>query len=93
MKFAKELSFQNLQLLNLCLSLLSFFIFLFFFFSLLACFLLLNKHHDQNQLVKERVYSSLLTVVIHHEGKSGQELIAGTWRPELRQRPGTGAAY
>jgi hypothetical protein len=49
------------------------------------------QHHDQKQLGEERVYFSL-TVVVPHEGKSGQELKAGTQRQELKQRPQRSAA-
>ena len=35
------------------------------------------KHHDQNQVGDERVYF-ILQLVVHHPGKSGQELKADT---------------
>ena len=44
------------------------------------------KHHDQKQLGEERAYFSLhVLMAIQHEGKPGQELKEGTWRPNLNR--------
>ena len=45
------------------------------------------RHHDQEQLEKQRVYF-ILQFVIHHPGKSGKEFKAGTWRQELMEKSG-----
>lgn len=54
-----------------------------------------RKHHDQNQLGKERVYLSVdLYITVHHQGKSGQELKqGGEWKQGLMPRPLRGSTY
>ena len=46
------------------------------------------KYHAQKQFEEEMAYFILhFQVTGYHEGKSGQELKAGTWKQELMQRP------
>ena len=50
------------------------------------------KHDEPKSLEEERVYF-MLQGTVHCEEKPEQELKAGTWRKELKQRPRKGAAY
>jgi hypothetical protein len=43
--------------------------------------------NDQKQLEEEGLISSYTWITAQHGGKSGQELKAGTWMQELKQRP------
>ena len=54
--------------------------------------LAVTGHHGQKQHGEERV-SFTLQLTVHHGGKSGQELKAGTWRQKLKQRPQRNDAY
>jgi hypothetical protein len=52
---------------------------------MLFSYTVIKKKHDQKQLVENRVYFNL-HLVVHHPGKSEQELKSGTQRQELKQR-------
>jgi hypothetical protein len=54
--------------------------------TVLVCFLLLWEHYNPKQLEGERIYFTV-ELAVHHRGKSEQELKAGTWRQELKQKP------
>ena len=55
----------------------------------------LIKHHQQKQLVEERIYlayaSTSLFITEGNQDRNSNR--AGTWRQELKQRPQRGAAY
>ena len=51
------------------------------------------KHHAPKHLGQERVCFHLKLTIVHHDGKSGQELWWGTWRQALMERPWRNPAY
>jgi predicted TIM-barrel fold metal-dependent hydrolase len=44
------------------------------------------RYHDQKTTWKEKRAYFNLQIILYHQGKTGQELKAGTWWQELKQR-------
>ena len=53
-----------------------------------------GTNHNQKQRGEERVYSTYNSqATVHHEAREGQELEAGSWRWELKQRLSDNTAF